>query len=195
VTLSDPGQNASDPQVVTDGSTITAVWSRTEGSNARVQSASSTDGGVTWGVPVSLSDPGQLGVSPQVVTDGSTITAVWQRGALLSGLVQSASSTDGGVTWGVPVTLSDPGQPAYYPQPQVVTDGNTITVVWSRGPFDDVRIQASSFTVATLEPPTPELAATGIDGAMVVPLGVGASVLVFAGLATLLVTRRRSARR
>ena len=79
VTLSDPGQNAGSPQVVTDGSTLTAVWSRSDGSRYRVQSASSIDGGATWSAPVMLSDPGQDAYYPEVVTDGSTITAVWER--------------------------------------------------------------------------------------------------------------------
>jgi hypothetical protein len=185
VTLSDPGQNGQNPQVVTDGSTITAVWSRYDGSNKRVQSASSSDGGASWGAPVTLSDPGQNAQSAQVVTDGSTITAVWQRYDGSNNRVQSASSLDGGASWGAPVTLSDPGQGAY--DAQVVTDGITITAVWSRYDGSNDRVQASSLPAVT-----PELADTGIDGAMVVPLGVGASGLVVAGMATLLVMRRRS---
>jgi hypothetical protein len=133
---------------------------------------------------VTLSDPGQNGQNPQVVTAGSTITAVWSRYDGSNKRVQSASSSEGGASWGAPVTLSDPGQGAY--DAQVVTDGITITAVWSRYDGSNDRVQASSLPAVT-----PELADTGIDGALVVPLGVGASGLVVAGMATLLVMRRR----
>jgi hypothetical protein len=142
VTLSDPGQYAASPQVVTDGSTITAVWIRSDGSRYRVQSASSTDGGATWSAPVTLSDPGQSAGSAQVVTDGSSITAVWSRSDGSKQRVQSASSIDGGATWSAPVTLSDPGQDAG--SAQVVTDGSTITAVWARSDGSSNLIQSAS---------------------------------------------------
>jgi hypothetical protein len=144
VTLSDAGQNAFGPQVVTDGTTITAAWYRYDGSNHRIQTASSTDGGTTWSTPVTLSDAGGTALAPQLVTDGTTITAVWYRGDGSNRRIQSASSTDGGTTWDTPVTLSDAGQDAV--APQLVTDGTTITAVWQRNDGSDYRIQSASST-------------------------------------------------
>ncbi len=106
VTLSDPGQDAYDPRVVTDGSTLTAVWFRSDGSNGRIQSASSTDGGATWSAPVTLSDPGQDAYFPQVVTDGSTLTAAWFRSDGSNDRIQASSYTTAGSP---PSALADTG--------------------------------------------------------------------------------------
>ena len=79
ITISTAGENAFDPQLVTDGTTITATWRRFDGTNFLVQTSSSTDGGTTWSEPVNLSTAGQDASGPQLVTDGTTITATWTR--------------------------------------------------------------------------------------------------------------------
>jgi len=144
VTVSVSGADAYNPQLVTDGTTITATWVRIDGGVYRVQAASSTDDGATWSTPVTLSDPGESASRPQLATDGTTITAIWERyiGSYLP--IQTASSTDGGTTWSTPVTLSDAGQEAY--NPQLVTDGTTITATWSRIDGIYFRIQTASST-------------------------------------------------
>ncbi len=144
-------EDAHSTQLVTDGTTITAMWARSDGALDQIQSASSTDGGASWSVPVALTDAGQDAFEPQLVTDGTRITAVWSR--LDSGdiRIQSAFSIDAGSSWSVPVFLSDDAR-AYHPQ--LVTDGDTITAVWSR--IDEststYRIQTSSFTAVAAAP-------------------------------------------
>ena len=188
VTISGPGQHAISAKVVTDGSTVTALWARYDGSNFRIQSASSTDGGTTWSAPVTLSDPGQDAYSPQVVTGGGTITAVWtlEDGSSYRYRVESASSTDGGATWSAPVTLSDPGQSAG--SAQVVTDGSTITAVWARSDGSNQRIQTSSYTTAGS--PTLALAATGASQTLTLGALGAAGLLLAGGLVLTRVTRR-----
>ncbi|HRN29853.1 MAG TPA: hypothetical protein PK781_06465 [Terrimesophilobacter sp.] len=94
ITLSDAGGEAVAPQLVTDGSTITAVWQRNDGSDYRIRASSSTDGGVTWSTtPVTLSDAGGDAVEPQLVTDGSTITAIWRHSDGSDDRIQVSSFT------------------------------------------------------------------------------------------------------
>jgi hypothetical protein len=144
VDVSASGQFAQAPKIVTDGARITAVWTESNGSNDEVLSASSTDGGASWSTPVSLSDGSQNAFFPQIVTDGTTITAIWNWFDGSNEVVQSASSTDGGATWSAPVTLSDPGESTG--NPQVTTDGTTITALWNRFDGSNDRIQAANST-------------------------------------------------
>lgn len=131
VTLSDAGRQASEPQLVTNGSMITAVWTRDDGSTPRIQSAVSTDAGLTWSEPVSLSSVGLYGAKPQVASDGTTVTVVWEADNTVTTGIQSASSADGGVTWSAPVAVSDASRNAAVPQ-VVATDDGMFIAVWRR---------------------------------------------------------------
>jgi len=182
VNLSTAGQDAFEPQLVTDGTTITATWTRFDGTNFLVQTSSSTDGGTTWSEPVNLSTAGQDAFGPQLVTDGTTITATWTRSDGTNFLVQTSSSTDGGTTWSEPVNLSTAGQDAS--GPQLVTDGTTITATWTRFDGGNFRTQVSSFTPVAPVAPAPELAATGL-GDPTTTLGVLALILMLGGITVL----------
>ena len=135
ITLSLLGGTAAKPQLVTDGTTITATWESSDGSTFRIQASSSTDGGTTWSTPADLSAAGQGAFYPQLVTDGTTITATWQRVDGSGFRIQASSSTDGGTTWSTPADLSAaaPGEPelAAPDEPELAATGlgdQTITL-------------------------------------------------------------------
>jgi LPXTG-motif cell wall-anchored protein len=84
VTLSDPGQDAYDPQVVTDGSTITAVWQRSDGSNSRIQASSyPTAGSPTLALAATGASQtltlGALGAAGLLLAGGLVLTRVTRR--------------------------------------------------------------------------------------------------------------------
>jgi LPXTG-motif cell wall-anchored protein len=142
--ISTAGGNAFNPQLVTDGSTITATWYRSDGSNNRIQTATSTDTGTTWSTPATLSAAGSDASGPQLVTDGRTITVIWYRSDGSNNRIQTATSTDTGTTWSTPLDLSTAGGNAF--NPQLVTDGSTITAIWYRSDGSNNRIQAATST-------------------------------------------------
>ncbi|MBA4248580.1 MAG: hypothetical protein C0444_09860 [Microbacterium sp.] len=148
VTISDPGGGAFDPQLVTDGTTTTAIWTRFDGSNFRIQSSTTTDG-TTWSTPVTISVAGQDATGAKLATDGTTSTAIWSGFDGANFLIQSSTTTDG-TTWSTPVTISDPGEDAV--QVQLVTDGLsglpdvTTTAIWTRNDGSNDRIQSSTTT-------------------------------------------------
>ncbi len=162
-TISAAGQGAFDPQLVTDGTTITAVWSRYDGTDNRIQAAISTDGGVTWDNLTNISAAGQNSYGPELVTDGATITAVWDRNDGSNERIQAAASTDGGITWGIPTTISAIGENGY--DPEMVTDGATVTVVWDRfnGSYS---IQAAASTDGGITWSSPTTVSTTGDNAL-----------------------------
>jgi len=154
--LSAIGRNATNPQVAlsSDGTKATAVWSRNDGSNTIIQSASATiSGGVAlWGPVANLSATGQNALSPQVAlsSDGTRATAVWRRLNGINIIIQSASATVSGVSasWGSVADLSATARDAYNPQVGLSSDGTKATAVWYRSNGSNTIIQSASGTVS-----------------------------------------------
>lgn len=143
-TLSGANQEAVDSRVAVDadGNAI-AIWYRSNGSNYIVQTSRSEDGGVSWSAPVDLSTVGRDAYAPQVAFDADgTAIAVWNRFDGTSYVVQSSRSTDGGVSWTSPATLSVSGGDAYGAQVAVDSDG-TAVVAWYRTNGSNFIVQSS----------------------------------------------------
>ncbi|MCR2824306.1 cell wall-binding repeat-containing protein [Microbacterium sp. zg.Y909] len=131
--ISVPGIDTFRSQVVIspkDGR-VMAVWGTWDGFYNRLQVATSTDGGATWGVPVDL--PTGDADDPRVaVTDEGTFVVSWTRIVAPDGYqVQISTSNDGGASWAAPVSLSMAGKPAYDAQIAVTATGS-ISAVWAR---------------------------------------------------------------
>jgi hypothetical protein len=146
INISDPGQPASQPQLDVDSSgNVLVVWTRSDGTNLRVQAIFKTVGG-GFNTPVTVSDPGFDASRPQVDFDNSgKAIAVWQRfdGSFLR--VQASIRNPGAAGTFLPeVTLSEPGQDAFNPEqaagPNVDANG---VVVWTRSDGTKLRVQSS----------------------------------------------------
>jgi len=124
------GGDAWDPRVAvgSDG-TATVVWSRSDGSNERVQATTRGPNG-SWSSPVNLSVAGADALNPQVVVapDGAA-TAVWRSWDGGSDRIQTSSRPAKGV-WSTPATLSNVSGDVYDPQLAVDPEG-MVTAVWS----------------------------------------------------------------
>jgi hypothetical protein len=143
VMLSTAGGDAWDPQVAigSDG-TATVVWSRSDGSNERVQATTRAPNG-SWSSPVTLSEAGADARNPQVVvgSDG-TATAVWRAWDGASDRIQASSRPAKGV-WASPATLSTVSGNVYDPQLAVDPQG-MVTAVWSWWNVDHGQVQTAS---------------------------------------------------
>lgn len=135
--ISAAGRNAHDPQVaVAPAGMVTAVWSRWDGSNDRVQTSSWMPGGV-WSPPTTLSRPDQDGQDAQLAAspDG-TATAAWRQTQGFDVFTLAAIRTPAGA-WSVPSRLSQYTFPSTSPglgtAPALSAgpDG-TVAVVWER---------------------------------------------------------------
>jgi len=143
--ISVTASEASAPQIaIAADNTLVAVWVRTDGAHEIIQSSASSDRGLTWTVPVTLSAAGEDASGPQItVAPNNTFTAIWDRIDGADDIVQTSNSVDGGVTWSVPVDLSAAGQPAFMPQISAASD-NSLTAVWRRSNGSRTVIQSSS---------------------------------------------------
>ena len=128
-TLSEAGQEASEPQVAMDptGDAV-VVWRQFNGSDYVVQAAVKP-AGEPWSTPATLSEAGQEASQPHVAVDGAgEATTVW-RSYNGSDHVIQASEEPAGELWSKPARLSEPGQETY--EPQVAVDGaGNATAVW-----------------------------------------------------------------
>ena len=100
--------------------------------------------------------------------DGRTQAVTWRRSGGANQRVQVASSSDYGVTWSTPQTLSDAGQNAVYPEVAMSADGTTQTVTWERYDGSSYRVQVSVADSSTVPSAPGSLVAVGGDGEVVV---------------------------
>jgi hypothetical protein len=168
INLSAAGGDAYQAQIsVNAAGTAIAIWERDDGSNDRVQSAWSTNGGVTWSSPaINLSAAGGDAQDAQVsVSAAGTAVAVWSRWDGSNNIIQSASSTDGGVTWSTPaINLSAAAGDAYNSKVSVNAAG-TAVAVWNRNNGSNFIGQSAWSTNGgvTWSTPAINLSAAGVD--------------------------------
>jgi hypothetical protein len=113
-------------QLTSDGTRAIATWS-TDTNIGQV--ATAPGGGPTWTPPSTITDPASPSTMPMPAGDAARIGVAW--GGLVSGSWQVffRSSTDGGAAWSAPVAISAPQSVVIF-APQVIIDGDTITVAW-----------------------------------------------------------------
>jgi hypothetical protein len=143
VMLSTVGDDAWDPEVaVGSDSTATVVWSRSDGSNQRVQATTRAPNG-SWSSPVTLSEAGADAWNPKVAvgSDGAA-TAVWRGSDGGSDRIKASSRPAQGV-WSTPATLSTVNGNVYDPQVAVDPEG-MVTAVWSWWDGDHGQVQTAS---------------------------------------------------
>ncbi len=144
------GQNAGNPQVAcsSDGTVISVVWERSNGTDLIIQSSTSSDFGTTWSPPIDLSASGQSASNPRVAiaSEGGTIAAIWQRSDGSNTRIQFSGSNTSGATWSPPDNLSSGGQDAIEPHIVISSNGAILTAGWPR--YDSINdiIQSSTST-------------------------------------------------
>ena len=153
VDLSDGTQSATLPRIVAaPNNTLTAIWERSNGTTAVIQTRTSNDAGATWSAVVDLSDDTQNAYEPQIVAaPNNTLTAIWHRdNGTKDWVVQTRTSSDAGATWSAVVDLSDGTQSATLPR-IVAAPNNTLTAIWERsnGTKNVVQTRTSSDAGAT----------------------------------------------
>ena len=143
IDISAAGQDGFEPQVTVDPVTgnVVAVWTRSDGTNLRIESANRTPNGA-WSAGTPISDPGQSASSPAISTDPSgNMLAVWTRFDGTNGRIQAAYRPAGG-SFGTPATVSTAGGDANQPQVSMDSGGKAL-VTWIRFDGTKTRVQVS----------------------------------------------------
>jgi hypothetical protein len=117
--------------VAISGSNAVAVWRQSDGSNARIYSNYSTNGGATWeGAKLIEDNAGYDAIYPYVAVSGSNAVAVWnQKDGSNKYRIYSNYSTDGGATWeGDQLIEDNAGYQSW--SPHVAVSGSNAVAVW-----------------------------------------------------------------
>ena len=148
-TSSDFGANWSSPKPISSGATAylpqvamssdgkyqTIVWQQNTSPRV-IQARTSTDFGVNWSTPISLSstaDNSAENAQVAISADGQHQTVVWSRSdASNDFIVEVRLSSDYGASWAPAVGLSATGENAANPQIAMSSDASTQSVSWTR---------------------------------------------------------------
>ena len=142
INISDATKDAFEPQVVVapDG-TVIAVWTRSDGTNFRIQSSSRTPSGA-WAAAQTISDPGMSASGPAIAVDPSgNALAVWTQSDGTDLRINAAFRPSGG-SFGAPVIVSAAGEDATAPDVSMDNSGNGL-VGWQRTDGTKLRVQAA----------------------------------------------------
>jgi hypothetical protein len=146
-TISAGGQDASQPDIDVDpNGDVVAVWTRSDGSNLRVEAASRPANG-SWGAVQVVSAAGQNADKPRVsVDDAGKAVAIWisyDVGTSSTGRIQSAVRSPGG-SFGSVQTISDQGEVTITPQVDSgpAADANAVAI-WARSDGAKLRVQSA----------------------------------------------------
>lgn len=135
--------DAFEPQIaITAGGEAVAVWTRINGANFIIQSASRPPGG-TFSTPVNLSVVGQNSTRPQIaINAGGEAVAVWESFNGANSIIQGAARPPGGAFSPLP-DLSVAGKSASQPQIAIDPAGEAIAV-WQRSDGTSSIIQSAA---------------------------------------------------
>jgi hypothetical protein len=147
--LSAKGHGAYEPDIAVnaDGDAV-AAWSRSDGTNQRIEAAIRPAGG-SFGAVQTLSAAGQNARHPKVAIDAQgEATAVWERNndAPLTGSAAQVAIRRPGQSFGAAKNLSVPASGVYAGWEDVGVNAHGDAVaVWARGPFPTPAVIQASF--------------------------------------------------
>jgi hypothetical protein len=142
INISDPGRDAFEPQVVVAPSgTVISVWTRSDGTNFRIQSANRTPTG-SWSAPQTISDAGVSASGPTIAVDPSgNAVAAWTQSDGTNLRIYAAFKP-AGASFNAATVVSAAGQDASAPDVSMDNTGDAL-VGWQRSDGTKLRVQAA----------------------------------------------------
>jgi hypothetical protein len=142
INISNAGQDGFEPKVViAPNGTVIAIWTRSDGTNFRIQSSSRTPNGA-WDVPQTVSDPGVSASGPAIAVDPSgNVVAAWTQSDGTNLRITTAYRPAGG-SFGASTVVSVAGFDASAPDVSMDNSGNAL-VGWQRTDGTKLRVQTA----------------------------------------------------
>ncbi len=127
INLSKNGQS-NEPQIAVSGNNVYVAWA-----GAGFFVARSTDGGATFGTPVSVGNIEGFSYNFRIAVSGNNVYVVWQSEVSGRFNIFFTGSTDNGQTFSKPVNLSKEirfSQTVFSHDPQILASGKNVYVAW-----------------------------------------------------------------
>lgn len=117
--------------IAASGDTVHVVWFDDRDLNQEIYYKRSTDGGLSWGPDIRLTNAADWSYSPSIVVSGSTVHVVWSdfRNSSVILEIYYKRSEDGGSTWGADTRLTEANSYAEFPS--MAISGSVLHVVWT----------------------------------------------------------------
>ena len=179
--LADPAFATVSPHITArpDGS-LTAIWSRWDGTHRRVETSHSANGGATWSAPQILSAAGADALEPRIVSGpAGELIALWRRSDGAQLRIETSRSLDG-LNWVLPaVALSEAGGDVSAGELVVAPDG-AVTAIWLRnnGSTPVLQTRRSTDSGASWGPAADISDGSGIAAEPQIAVGVDGSLTV-----------------
>ena len=118
------------PCIVASGSLVHIAWEDARNGNGNIYYKRSTDGGLTWGADIQLTNDPADQWDPCLALSDSVIHVVWQdnRNGSNNYEIYYKCSADAGVTWGQDTRLSTAAGNSLYPT--IAVSGSLVHIVW-----------------------------------------------------------------
>lgn len=117
--------------IAVSGNVVHAVWYSGDTVNHNgwdIFYKRSTDKGATWGAAVNLSNNGLISYNPAIAVSGDFVHVVWYGSGVRYFEEYYKRSTDGGITWGETIQLSDTSGKAAHCS--IAASGLNVHIVW-----------------------------------------------------------------
>ena len=117
--------------VAANGNDVHAVWYDYRfdvGGTGEILYKKSTDGGVTWGADIRLTNDPSVSVNPSIAVFNSVVHVVWQEMRDGNYEIYYKRSIDGGLTWGADIRLTNSSFDSW--NPSIAVSGSVVHVVW-----------------------------------------------------------------
>ncbi|MDR4512130.1 MAG: glycoside hydrolase [Nitrososphaeraceae archaeon] len=142
----DLGDSINPNFIISSNNDVHVVWndnSTDKGNNIFIKSSS--DGGTTFKESVNVSNStNSNSINPQIVSNGNEIFVVWQEDINGHYDVYLSKSSDGGTTFKEPINVSNSTNSNSI-NPQIVSNGNEIFVVWQEDKSGNNHIYFTKF--------------------------------------------------
>ena len=126
--LTNNAGNSYNPSVAVSGSVVHVVWHDIRDANFEIYYKRSTDGGVSWGADIRLTNNFAPSYYPSVAVSGSAVHVVWHDSRDGNNQIYYKLSTDGGTSWGADTRLTNNSTISQYPS--VSVSGQVVHLVW-----------------------------------------------------------------
>jgi hypothetical protein len=116
--------------IVSSGDTVHVVWrDNRDGGNYEIYYKRSTDGGISWGTDMRISNNIYFSTDPSISISGSFVHVVWSDNRDGNYEIYYNRSTNGGANWGTDVRLTNDS--AESSTPCVSVTGSVVHTVWN----------------------------------------------------------------
>ena len=120
--------NSEFSSISVSGSTVHIVWVDSKNSNTEIYYRRSTNSGVSWEAETRLTNNSAVSVFPSLAVSGSAAHIVWNDMRDGNHEIYYKNSTDGGVTWGTDIRLTN--NPEISQNSFIAVSGSVLHVVW-----------------------------------------------------------------